>query len=754
MRLVNCDGRRRVCGVLAFILLIGTFWTSAVECRADELPADLDAVPRNAMGFVHVRAAELWRSEWAKDLRYLVDKAGPDTWKDFEKKCPFDPAILDRMTLIFLTPQTFNNPFPNVDPEAMSALVLVRTSKPFNHIPLILALGAREKVYRHHVYYFNEELWSGLAVIDERTFIVGSEESLVRFFELSRQKTRSGPLQTALATAAGKHQVVVGLNPPLLAKAEGSGFMPPPLQKLLASHCLTLSLELDDNIRFHTRLDYPDENGARDGEIALRQTLDLGRQGLSQAIGELERVLRDQGKGSVEDLPKNFTAVVGLGLLREIDTLLKDAPIEKKGSSVNLLLTHKKFANTTLTLMGATGLMAGVRSNSTFRTVGTKIGAGKGDPVEEHLKTLAKAFDQYREKHGTYPPSAIHDRDGRAVLSWQVALLPYLGEESLYKEFKLDEPWDSLHNKRLLKKMPMALRVNPGNSSGRVNYYYRGYMPWKTTTHILAGETTLFTGNQGVRPADVVRPIVLLAHINDREEYWTKPANIAYASDKPLPDFYGMYGTSIKVMLTDGTFRTIEKSMNEKEVRALIERGGALQKKLSPAVDLLQAIWNDFTQIDEAGTKKAWQGIIAMSKIPERGVPFVKERVKPAPVADAKRIAQCLADLDSSNYQKRVKAVADLEALGESAQPAIDRKLADKTVSLEARRRLEGLAQKVKTVLSAEELRSLRAIAVLEEIGTPAARAVLADLSRGGEGAVLTEQARRALARTANRSGK
>src|SRR5207253_10812756 len=129
----------------------------------------------------------------------------------------------------------------------------------------------------------------------------------------------------------------------------------------------------------------------------------------------------------------------------------------------------------------------------------------------------------------------------------------------------------------------------------------------------------------------------------------------------------------------------------------------------------------------------------------------LKERVKPAPHADLKRIAQCLADLESNIFKKRAQAIADLEGFRESALPAIDKKLADKSYSLEARRRLELLAQNAKTVLSGEELRSLRAVEILEQAGTPDARAVLGDLSRGGEGAVLTAQARRALARLAQR---
>src|SRR5262245_43179373 len=192
----------------------------------DALPADLDLVPRDAAGFVHLRLTDLWQSDWLKDIRHLVDRAGPEAWKTFQKKCPLDPATLERMTVILLTPQTLTEPFPTVDPEAMSAVVVLTTRKPYDRLPLIQALASREKVYRNNVYYFIEDLWSGLVLVDEHTFLLGSEDALVRYFDMSRRPDRAGPLQAALAEATGKHQVVVGHNPQLLAREKEFAGLP------------------------------------------------------------------------------------------------------------------------------------------------------------------------------------------------------------------------------------------------------------------------------------------------------------------------------------------------------------------------------------------------------------------------------------------------------------------------------------------------------------------------------------------------
>ena len=67
------------------------------------------------------------------------------------------------------------------------------------------------------------------------------------------------------------------------------------------------------------------------------------------------------------------------------------------------------------------------------------------------------ALHNYHDAHGHFPAD-VRDKDGKPLLSWRVQILPYLEQERLYKQFKLDEPWDSEHNKKLIDKMPKTLR--------------------------------------------------------------------------------------------------------------------------------------------------------------------------------------------------------------------------------------------------------------------------------------------------------
>jgi HEAT repeat protein len=117
---------------------------------------------------------------------------------------------------------------------------------------------------------------------------------------------------------------------------------------------------------------------------------------------------------------------------------------------------------------------------------------------------------------------------------------------------------------------------------------------------------------------------------------------------------------------------------------------------------------------------------------PENTIGMLKERLKPDAEPGRQRIDRLVADLKSEDYDTREEAQKALQALGEQAEPALRRALADKP-DLEQRRRAERLLRRLERPLTADELRDRRAIFALEQMGTPEARALLTTLARGGE---------------------
>src|SRR5260370_4929892 len=67
-----------------------------------------------------------------------------------------------------------------------------------------------------------------------------------------------------------------------------------------------------------------------------------------------------------------------------------------------------------------------------------------------NLKQIGLALHNYNDAYARLPAVANFDKQGKPLLSWRVHLLPFIEQEDLYKEFHLDEPWDSEHNKQLI----------------------------------------------------------------------------------------------------------------------------------------------------------------------------------------------------------------------------------------------------------------------------------------------------------------
>jgi hypothetical protein len=135
----------------------------------------------------------------------------------------------------------------------------------------------------------------------------------------------------------------------------------------------------------------------------------------------------------------------------------------------------------------------------------------------------------YYDVHKHFPPPALCDPAGKPLLSWRVALLPFIEQEPLYKRFNLDEPWDSPHNHTLIGEMPDIFaaphrpEVAPGN----------------TVYQVFVGPGTAFDLKQPLRlpPHDFPggpRDLFLIVEAAEPVP-WTKPEDLQYAPDRALP---------------------------------------------------------------------------------------------------------------------------------------------------------------------------------------------------------------------------
>jgi WD40 repeat protein len=157
----------------------------------------------------------------------------------------------------------------------------------------------------------------------------------------------------------------------------------------------------------------------------------------------------------------------------------------------------------------------------------------------------------------------------------------------------------------------------------------------------------------------------------------------------------------------------------------------------------LDQLWSNLAADD---AEKAYRAIWKLVAMPQ-AVPLLNERLKPAVAIDSEQASRLIADLDSTSFTAREKAFEDLSRLDDLAEPGLRKKLAAKP-SLETRRRIETLLRKLHgPVTSAEKLRSLRAVEVLEHIATQEAGKLLENLAAGAPEARPTQEAKGALRR-------
>ena len=176
-------------------------------------------------------------------------------------------------------------------------------------------------------------------------------------------------------------------------------------------------------------------------------------------------------------------------------------------------------------------------------------------------------------------------------------------------------------------------------------------------------------------------------------------------------------------------------------------RAGASRPMLTVAE--AESLWADLTRSDAAPANAA---IWRLVDDPGRAIPLLKTRLQ-AVVAPAPEVIQPLiADLNSDQFPRRDAAKLTLLKMGESTEPAL-RAALKANPSLEMRKRLESLLERLNPSgpLEGEVLRGVRAVQVLEQIGTPEARTILERLGQGLESASLTRAAKESLARMAPR---
>jgi RNA polymerase sigma factor (sigma-70 family) len=201
--------------------------------------------------------------------------------------------------------------------------------------------------------------------------------------------------------------------------------------------------------------------------------------------------------------------------------------------------------------------------------------AAENDPVkraarlaqaQRNLKIIGLALHNYHDTYTHLPPPAIYGKDGKARLSWRVALLPFIEQDNLYRRFKLDEAWDSPHNKALLAEMPETYAATGAPHRE----------PGMTYTQALVGPGAAFEPSRKLRMVDVTDGTSNTIAIVEAAAPvpWTKPEDLPFVPEQALPRLGGVFQGDFNVLFLDGSVRSIGRDLDANVLRSLITRSG------------------------------------------------------------------------------------------------------------------------------------------------------------------------------------
>ncbi|MCA9058404.1 MAG: DUF1559 domain-containing protein [Planctomycetaceae bacterium] len=177
----------------------------------------------------------------------------------------------------------------------------------------------------------------------------------------------------------------------------------------------------------------------------------------------------------------------------------------------------------------------------------------------------------FHDVYHSMPPQALANDKGKRLLSWRVLILPYLDEMELYQRFRLDEPWDSEHNRALGPLMPAVFQLDPGDRSEDHQGRTRFVAP-------LTPDSILGRPGQAVRIQEITdgtsNTVMIVQASPDHAVVWTKPEDLLVDPDQPLAGLVATDAPGFHCNFGDGSAHFLPNTITAKTMNALLSISG------------------------------------------------------------------------------------------------------------------------------------------------------------------------------------
>jgi hypothetical protein len=363
--------------------------------------------------------------------------------------------------------------------------------------------------------------------------------------EYAKPQPAAGPLADAIKSAStGTHALVAGLtfaNLPDELQREDLPSQMRMFRPILTAESLTATLTIGKELELNARVRTKREAQAADAQKALAA--------FAKMVGdEAARELPDFEKAAEKDAElKPVVTVFKAGL-----KALGGAKFDVKGTEA-----------TARVVLPLDNLPVAAAYTAAVKRAQTAAASAQST---NNLKQIGLAMHNYHDANGNMPPAAVCDKKGKPQLSWRVLILPYIEEEALYKKFKLDEPWDSENNKKLLDQMPKVYAI-PGQKAGANETHYR----------VFAGNGAAFEWVKGVRLIDYFDGTsnTIMVATAATAVPWTKPDELDFDPDADPTKLIGLVVNGRwQFVMGDGSVRSLNKIPPKDVMKALVTRAG------------------------------------------------------------------------------------------------------------------------------------------------------------------------------------
>jgi hypothetical protein len=275
--------------------------------------------------------------------------------------------------------------------------------------------------------------------------------------------------------------------------------------------------------------------------------------------------------GNVEELLQQGLAMASGGLLLAKQSMPKEA----RANFGPVLKLAEQFVDGAKATKSGSQVVIDVKRPEILDTAGARIVSAVAQSIMDgraaarrvqqmnNMKQIAIAMIMYETVDGNFPPAAI-EKGGKPLLSWRVTILPFLQEEVLYKQFHLDEPWDSPHNLEVAKKMPAVFQSPGGPKDG------------KTRVMLFTGKGAAFDGGKKVQAGDIrdgmSNTILCVEAGPDKAVPWTKPEDLPFDPENPSAALGKASPAGCIAAFFDG--HVMQLKVDNKTLKALITPDG------------------------------------------------------------------------------------------------------------------------------------------------------------------------------------